>query len=110
MFSDDESSNCVVAWVGINAFTTDAQGSSVRATYIMDKATRTWRNGPSLAGGQTVPPAAVQVVQSLIYDPFNKRTILVVGTGGIAARIQWRRAPGLREPAPSKHRLRPSAC
>jgi hypothetical protein len=74
----DEAANCLVAWCGRNEITAGSGGQAIRSTHIMDLATGVWRNGPSLAGGQTVPPGAPLVVGSLMYDRSRKRSVLSV--------------------------------
>lgn len=73
--SVDEAANCLVAWCGQNgiASTTEA---SIRKTWILDLATRVWREGPSFGAGHTVPAAVLAASETLLYDPVNRRTIL----------------------------------
>ena len=80
----DEASNCAVAWCGRNASTKGFGEWDVRTTWIMDLATREWRLGPNLAAGHTVPPGKVSVLQSLLYDPVNRRTVLTTETGSVS--------------------------
>ena len=75
----DEAANCMVVWCGKNAVVQADGGVSQRKTWLLDLASREWRVGPSFAAGYTVPPAEISTMQSLMYDPVNKRTVLTVG-------------------------------
>lgn len=83
----DEAANCMVAWTGYVA-TVGADGlQSLRKTWVMDLATRVWRDGPSFDAGDTVPPASVAVQADMIYDPVGRRTILTVGRGSVGTEV-----------------------
>lgn len=85
----DEAANCLVAWCGRNEQVTADGGADQRKTWIMDLATRVWREGPSLAGGHVVPPASVQCLHRLLYDPVGERTLLVTIVPATAATDVW---------------------
>jgi hypothetical protein len=80
-----EESDQIVAWVGKSQVVGGDGGATLRQTWVLDMTTLVWRDGPSLAGGNTVPPASSAMVTSTpMYDPVS-RTINLIGWDQVAA-------------------------
>lgn len=92
--SVDEAANCLVAWVCRNEVEGGAGGSEIRKTWILDLATRVWRQGPSAAGGHTVPTAGgIASKETMLYDPVQRRILLTSGIGNITEVWAFNTAP-----------------
>lgn len=74
----DERAGAIVAWCGRNESVGGMGAVDIRRTWMLELSTRAWREGPSHAAGDLVPPGVSAVGQCLLYDPEAGRVVLCV--------------------------------